>query len=187
MTCRSKHVHTINVVFSSFFHSIYISCIFWVWEWIHPFVQDSFGQKRETYTGHDSYTRRAYLKYVINPVIMWLDQSDRGVNILTPAHGNTAKVTRLFSESGAHGGARLSEDKPVWMIGVTDPNTEYCTCIEILKYSLSNLLNKLLPLKPYWRVPPPPPPPHLFKVLTPLILILWVPFYLHQPPNYNKL
>ena len=67
-------------------------------EWIHLFVQDSFGQKRETLPGRDSYTRRAYLKYVINLAIMWLDQSDRGVNIPTPAHGNTAKVTRLFSK-----------------------------------------------------------------------------------------
>ena len=42
--------------------------------------------------------RRAYLKYEINLAIMRLNQSDRGVNIPTPAHGNTAKVTRLFSK-----------------------------------------------------------------------------------------
>ena len=32
-------------------------------EWIHLFVQDSF-------TGRDSYMRKAYLKYVINLAIM---------------------------------------------------------------------------------------------------------------------
>ena len=57
MTCRSKsrarqsHVHTINIVFSSFaIVSMYpVSSGFK--EWIHLFVQDSFGQKRETLPG----------------------------------------------------------------------------------------------------------------------------------------
>ena len=36
--------------------------------------------------------------FLVNLAIMWLDQSDHGVNIPTPAHGNTAKVNRLFSK-----------------------------------------------------------------------------------------
>ena len=55
--------------------------------------------KERNFTGRDSYTRRVYLKYVINLAIMWLDQSDRGVNIPTPAH---VKLPDSFpKESGA--------------------------------------------------------------------------------------
>ena len=41
-------MHTINIVFSSFCYSIVFSRFE---EWIHLFVQDSLGQKRETLPG----------------------------------------------------------------------------------------------------------------------------------------
>ena len=45
-------MHTINIVFSSFCHSVYVSSISSGFEeWIHLYVQDSFGQKRETLPG----------------------------------------------------------------------------------------------------------------------------------------
>ena len=57
-------------------------------EWIQVFCARLIWSKEGNFTGgHDCYMRRAYLKYVTNFAIMLLDQSDRGVNIPTPAHG----------------------------------------------------------------------------------------------------
>ena len=58
MTCRSKsragqsHVHTISKVFFLVFAIVSMYPVFSGFEkWIHLFVQDSFGQKRETLQG----------------------------------------------------------------------------------------------------------------------------------------
>ena len=63
-------MHTINIVFSSFLPSIY-PLFSRFEEWIHLFVQDSFGQKRETLPGAIVIrVEPTYLKYVINLAIM---------------------------------------------------------------------------------------------------------------------
>ena len=86
-------MHTINIVFSSFCHIIIYPVSSGFEEWIHLFVQDSFGQKREILPG---------------AIVIRVEPTNQIV-VSTFRHQHTeirlksmdiimAKVTRLFSK-----------------------------------------------------------------------------------------
>ena len=63
-------MHTINIVFSKFL-SQYLCILYLVGlKNGYIFLCKIHWPKERNFTGHDSYTRRAYLKYVINLAIM---------------------------------------------------------------------------------------------------------------------